>query len=70
MGFDLEDLILPGLAVLGGILFYFFVWKKETEFKPVTEAPPLNNDGPIEKSIFYSTFVNNNRYNNGRACQT
>jgi len=51
MNFDLETLALPAIAVIGAILFYFFVWKKETEFKPVKETPPLNNDGPIERSI-------------------
>lgn len=53
--FDYTNLIVPGIIFAGAIYFYFFVWKKEAEFNPVPEQPPINDDSkPIEKSkIFF-----------------
>lgn len=51
MDFDWEKYLLPAAVIIGAVAFYFFVWKKETEFNPVKAEPPINNDGPIEKSI-------------------
>ena len=54
MDFDYTALAIPVVVLIGALYFYFFVWKKETEFKPVPQEAPINDDSkPIDKSKFY-----------------